>query len=128
MQQIYTQSGFKDVTETDWFYPYVARANSTAVFDGIYTEEFDGNKIITRDEMAAILYRLAKKSGRSFNQVETPYVFFDRDDIGEYAREAVKKLQTSGVLHGTGNRMFEPKIGLTRAEAAQAVYNTLKIK
>lgn len=128
MEQIYTQSGFKDVTEADWFYAYVARANSAAAFDGIYTEEFDGDKIITRDEMAAILYRLAKKSGCSFNQIETPYVFFDRDDIGEYAREAVKKLQTSGVLHGTGNRMFEPRIGLTRAEAAQAVYNTLKIK
>lgn len=128
IDQIYIQSGFNDVNDTDWFYPFVARANAAAVFDGIYSESFDGNKTITREEMAAILYRFAKKGGLSFVQVEAPYTFFDRDDISSYAQEAVKKLQTSGALHGKGGRMFEPKEGLTRAEAAQAVYNMLRLK
>ena len=48
--------------------------------------------------------------------------FADSKDISEYAKEAVKSLQMSGIINGDENECFNPNRNLSRAEAAKVIF------
>ena len=52
--------------------------------------------------------------------------FADSSAISDYAKAAVAQLYIKGVVSGIGNNLFAPKLNVTRAEAAQIIYNVLK--
>jgi len=110
---------FADVLENDWFYPYVSKAYSSGIINGVTDLFFGTGYEITREEMAAILYRTAFNTEEEHNAEP---VFSDKDNISEYASEAVAVLSNMGIINGKGNGMFEPKDSATRAEAAKVIY------
>lgn len=118
-------SSFADVKEGAWYYKYVASAEKwgLAVGDG---ENFGIGKPMTREEMATFLYRAAQIA-----KIELPEAggleFADADEIAAYAREAVSVMQKMGIISGTDENMFAPKMNCTRAMAAKVVYELLNI-
>ena len=78
--------------------------------------------------MAVICKRIADKTGLKTEKAAVRE-FADIDEISEYAKDAVESLQMSGIINGDENGCFNPKISLSRAEAAMAVcgiYNLME--
>ncbi len=112
---------FADVSENDWFAPFVTKAAGLALVNGSGTG-FAPNNNITREDAAVILYRLITKN----QTVSGTHSFGDGQDIASYAAEAVSALAANGIISGSGNNMFNPKSNLTRAEASKLIYGALK--
>lgn len=115
---------FVDVPKDFWAYEYVKTAYSNGVILGKSDDAFDGDAVITRQEMAAILYRAAQNVGKTLSDYESAkdYRFKDDAAIDDYAKESVYVLRRDGVINGVGDDMFAPLDIATRAEAAQMVY------
>lgn len=115
---------FVDVPKDFWAYEYVKTAYSNGVILGKSDDAFDGDAVITRQEMAAILYRVAQNVGKTLSDYESAkdYRFKDDAAIDDYAKEPVYVLRRDGVINGVGDDMFAPLDIATRAEAAQMVY------
>lgn len=109
---------YDDVLETDWFADYIRRAALKGLIKGS-NGLFNPNEIITRQDAAVIIFRglpSLEKGDAQFN---------DKDDIADYALEATGALAKEKLIKGMGNNLFSPLTSLTRAQAAQLVYNIL---
>lgn len=115
---------FGDVSADSWAYEYVKKAFAANIINGKDGNVFDGDAVITREEMAVILHRAALKKNIILSDYEDARDFTFRDDgqIDEYAKQAVYVLRNDGVINGVGDDMFAPKQTATRAEAAQMIY------
>lgn len=111
---------FSDVNESDWFYTYVSEASAYGLVSGLGDGIFDPYANIKREDAALIVYRLLDALGRAPIGSK---VFSDRSEISAHARSAISALGSSGIVSGTGNGSFKPKDFITRAEAAQLLYN-----
>lgn len=117
------ECGFSDVNKSDWFAPYVASAIKLGAVNGISETLFGSGESITREQLFAIVYRFAAKCGIDFS-ADSVYIPFDDDgDVSEYAKEAVSKLASFGIISGDENNFVNPGASCTRAEAAKILYN-----
>ena len=110
---------FSDVTESDWYHPYVSVAAGAGIIQG-YDGSFNPNSHITREDAAVIIYRLSALLGENYYGTVS---FADLDSVSIYALTAVRGLGNAGIINGDANFRFNPKSNLTRAEAAQLIYN-----
>lgn len=111
---------FTDCNPQDWSYPYIAAAHSRGLVQGTGAE-FGKNSYITRQDAAVMTYRFMDSPAAAENGTE----FTDSSDISDYALEAVLSMTAAGVIKGVGDGKFEPKNNMTRAQAAQMLYNVL---
>lgn len=103
---------FDDVSENDWFAPFVKKGVMCGLVNGAGSL-FMPNGEIKREDAALIIYRLLEdKIG------EENMSFDDEENISDYAKEAVKKLAGAKIINGMGDGTFAPKMTLTRAQAA----------
>ena len=93
------------------------------MIQGIGDKMFGIGMPITREDMATILWNGISKKVTA----EKGKKFADDDDISDYAKEAVVMLRRIGIVEGSGNNMFAPKLNATRAEAAAMLYRTLLV-
>lgn len=115
-------SSFTDVASSSWYAPYVNAAVSAGIISGYSDAEFGVGDFITRQDVAVILNRIYKitSSGNTLS-------FSDSNDISDYAKEAVEKLSSAGIINGSDGK-FMPKSNCTRAEAACMVYRIMSLK
>lgn len=109
--------------QSGWFAPYVAAAENKKITAGIGDGLFGTGMEITRQDMALMLYRMIKDAGLDVSTAE--YNFTDKDQIADYAKEAVFALKNIGVISGYDDDSFQPEGSTTRAEAAVLLYKTL---
>ena len=112
--------GFADVPPEEWYAAYVASAANAGIVQGVTAQAFAPNQPITRQEMAEMLYRILKPD-LSDGAAADGIAFADIETVDLWAREAVEALGQNKILLGE-NGFFIPFQNLTRAEAAQAVY------
>lgn len=116
-----TGIGFYDVAQTHWCYQYIRTLSSNDIVHGKADGTFDTEGLITREDMAVMLYRAAECVGTTLiNERES--AFSDGDSIADYAQSAVNALYAAGILNGTDGNRFAPTDNATRAEAAQLIY------
>jgi len=115
---------FSDVAESSWMYPYVATAAENGFVNGYDDNWFGASDAITREDFAVMILRVLNAKGENLEINEN--MFFDDDvDIAEYAKEAVYKLKSAGVINGMGENSFVPKATATRAQAAKIIASIL---
>lgn len=119
---------FSDVPSSDWAYEYINSAVASQIISGVSQSEFGYGKGVTREDMAVILFRLAKINGLEVDENLDIDPFKDHDNISDYAREGVYVMRKTGVINGFGNGDFRPKATLTRAEAAKVICEMLRVK
>lgn len=115
-------SSFNDVKEGEWYYPYVACAEAYGFFDGIYSGSFGPDVNMSREDMAALAYRVSASSGLILPKKTAADDFSDSSSIVSYAAEGIKAMQQAGIINGVGNGMFEPKADVSRAQSAKIIY------
>lgn len=114
------ETAFTDCAPQDWSYPYIAAAHSRGLVQGT-GGEFGKISFITRQDAAVMTYRFMGSPSAAENGTE----FTDSGDISDYALKAVLSMTAAGVIKGVGDGKFEPKNNMTRAQAAQMLYNVL---
>lgn len=112
---------FEDVTDADWFLPFVSKALAQRLIMGD-NGKFMPNENITRQDACVILYRALKNKGFLLSKTNS---FIDFDMISDYAQTPVSALYSAEIVSGIGEGLFEPLRNLNRAEAFQLIYNTL---
>ena len=111
-------ASFTDVASGEYYTNAVAWANANGIVTGYGNGKFGPNDTITREQLAAILYRYAqfKKFGTSASADLNSYV--DAQSVSSYAVPAVQWACGAGIVNGkTGNKL-DPKGSATRAEVA----------
>jgi len=111
---------FADVPEDAWYYNDIKTAYSLGIINGADENHFGTGGLITRQDMAAILFRTAEKLGKEFGKDDE--VFGDDNAIAEYAKNAVYSLKYEGIISGMGDGIFAPLENATRAQAAKMIY------
>ena len=113
---------FSDVKESDWYYNYVKVARSMGITEGNEMNCFEPDKNITRQEMAAMVYRALSKLGRLREFDGDNDAFLDDGDISLWAKEAVGYMKAAGIISGMGDNMFKPLDNAQRAQAAVIIH------
>lgn len=121
-----TEIKFKDVLPENWYYGVCQSAFGFGIINGISEDMFGSGIEIKRQDMAAILYKAAIKSGVSFEKIRENVAFSDRNDISDYAEKAINTLYEAGVINGY-DEIFAPKRSAKRAEAAKMLYEIYKL-
>ena len=94
-------------------------AYKVGIVKGLTETHFGGDRIVTREQAAALLYRYASlQAGFADTTDENTDYFADSDRISPYAKKAVSYAAQKGWLSGRENRMACPESVLLRCEAA----------
>ena len=116
---------FNDTPKGEWFTPYVNIAYENGICNGMGDGSFGTGQVITRQDMATILYNTLKGAG--FVGKVDKLTFSDSASVSDYAKEAVSALVSKGAINGVGDNMFDPLGAATRAQAAKMIYGVLDI-
>lgn len=113
-------TGFSDVDNGAYYADAVKWASGKEIVGGYADGTFAPNRAITREQLAAILYRYAKASGADVSVGEDTNLLSYKDfqSVGQYAVPALQWAVGSGLIGGTTNAMLSPKGTATRAQAA----------
>ena len=114
-----------DVSQDDWYYPYIAKGLEMGVTTGISETEFGTGNYITREDMAVMSTRALAVVKRTLSQTENEKTFTDEGQISGYAVDSVKVMQQCGVIGGYADGTFGPQQNATRAEAAKIICGIL---
>ena len=110
---------FTDIKATDYFYNAVLWAAENKIVSGVSETGFAPNDSITREQLAAILYRYAAYKGYDVTQGGMAVrEFSDYEKISSYARSSVAWAVNAGIVSGKGNNTLDPGGVATRAEVA----------
>lgn len=119
----YKDQNFKDVKSGMYYSPYIAWANKVGIVSGVGQEKFAPDKELTREEMAVMMTKFLKVSGKNLNAKGKTNAFKDDAKIQGWAKDSVKEMARLGLVSGMGDDNFAPKTPFTRAQVAQVLYN-----
>ena len=117
---------FSDVAPSDWFYQSVMCAYSGGIIKGISENEFGSGMNISRQDLAVIVYNAAKACSIDIPTDKQKTEFIDGGNISDYAKEAVERLQLSGIISGYEDESFKPQGNADRAEAAKIIHSLMQ--
>lgn len=111
-------SSFSDVPANEWYTDAVAWASANGIVNGTTPSTFSPLTPITREQMAAILFRYASFKGYDVGNRANLYGYTDMNQISEYALIAMQWANAEGLITGTTSTTLEPAGSATRAQVA----------
>ena len=119
-------SDFKDVDSNKWFAKAVAWAAANGIVNGYGSGLFGPNDPVTREQLAAILYRYAVYGGMTAVTLEENLgSFADTAQLSAYAIQAMNWAVGQGLINGSGSNLV-PKAQATRAQVAAIIHRYLE--
>ena len=109
---------FSDVPANQWYSAAVAWASNNNIVNGRSNSIFDPGTAVTRQELAAILYRYNNYRGLSNGNLSNLSQFTDRGYVQSYAKEAMQWAVGNGIISGTTNTTLSPNGTAIRYQAA----------
>ncbi len=111
-------AGFGDVASGQWYTDAVSWAAANGIVTGYDTGNFGPNDIVTREQMAAILYRYASYKAYGTDAQANLTSYTDAGAISGYAESAMKWANAEGLITGTTTTTLSPAGDASRAEVA----------
>ena len=118
-------SGFSDVAAGTWYTDAVAWAAQNGIVNGVSDTEFAPGDDITREQLAAILYRYAACQGYDVSQRADLSGFGDASSISGYAQEALSWAHAQGLVLGFEDGSLRPQGTASRAQIAAVLMRFL---
>jgi len=117
------KADFSDVANDLWYADAVAWAATNEIVSGYGSGRFGPDDPITREQMAAILYRYAqyKKYDVSIGETTNILSYKDAFDVSEYAIAAMQWACGAGLMQGSGGKLM-PQGDATRAQVAAILH------
>lgn len=113
---------FTDVPAREWYADAVNWAAQKGYVKGYDSSHFGPNDSVTREQLAAILWRYA---GEPTGKKAALSSFTDAGKASEYALPALRWAVQNEIIRGKGNNRLDPAGTATRAEVAQMLMNYL---
>jgi photosystem II stability/assembly factor-like uncharacterized protein len=122
---------FHDVQPDDWFKGELGAAVEAGIVNGYSNGSFKPHAYASREEMVTILQNALHYAGTDLNlnaELLTPYLdrFEDRNEISEWAKQAVAVAVKLEMIQGYADGSFKPHTNITRAEAVTMIYRMLQ--
>ena len=127
---LYRLEGSPDLSNENLGYPYadvdanayyadaVYWARQNGIVSGMSAEQFAPNNAITREQMAAILYRYAQFKGYDVSAKADLSVYTDAAQVSTYATDAMAWANGAQLITGTSQATLTPAGNATRAQVA----------
>lgn len=120
---------FEDVTQDEWYAPYIGTAYRYGIVTGRTDKIFDPNGAITRQEAAAMLARAAKLCGmdtelENYEILNSLAQFGDYISVSDWAKESMAFCYGEDILD-QNDLNARPTRAVKRCEMAQMIYNLL---
>ena len=112
------KSSFTDVAANMYYADAVAWAQANSIVTGITETTFAPDQSITREQMAAILYRYTQYKGYVVSGFSALDAYTDAAQISPYAVKAIQWANAAGLITGNTSTTINPKGTATRAEVA----------
>lgn len=122
-------NSFTDVPSNMWFTDAVIWASENGIVNGVGNNKFAPDDPITREQMAAILYRYAAKKGYDTSKTADLSTFLDGATVSSWARESLSWANAEGLINGTkaqGKIYLDPQGNATRAQVAAILMRFLQ--
>ena len=113
---------YSDVSASDYFYRQVVWATRNGIVNGYANGTFRPNIPITREQLAAILWRHAGRPSARHTTLDT---FYDSQEVSSYAVNAMAWATENHIINGRSSHIIAPQGYATRAEVAQMLKNYL---
>lgn len=111
-------TAFTDVAADQYYANAVAWAAQNGIVSGIDATTFAPNNAITREQMAAILYRYAQFKGYDVSAKADLSVYTDATQVSTYATDAMAWANGAQLITGTSQATLTPAGNATRAQVA----------
>ena len=119
-------SKFTDVPAGQWYSDAVAWAAANKIVNGYDETTFGPMNAVTREQMAAILFRYEQYKGlENVTLEENLNRFPDQNKISAYAIPALQWAVGQKIINGNANGTLDPTGTATRAQVAQIFTNLL---
>lgn len=111
---------FADVKADSYYCAAVIWAQQNGIVKRITENKFAPDENVTREQLAAIMYRYAEYKGYDVSVGESTNIlsYTDFEEISEYAIEALQYAVGSGLMKGKTESTLNPKDFTTRVEIA----------
>ena len=121
----YMGLAFSDLEAGMYYVPYVKWANENGIVLGRSDTIFDPEASITREEMAAIMYRYCEYIGMDMTPKNTVFMerYTDRNEISDWAVTYVEWAVGCGLMRGMTDHTIDPLEHASRAQVAQVIMN-----
>ena len=111
-------TAFTDVAADQYYANAVAWAAQNGIVSGIDATTFAPNNAITREQMAAILYRYAQFKGYDVSVKADLSVYTDAAQVSTYATDAMAWANGAQLITGISQTTLTPAGNATRAQVA----------
>lgn len=108
---------FADVKDGVWYAKAVAWAAENGIVTGVGNNKFDPNGKITREQMAAILFRYSDYKGYDVSRRDDFDGFPDKAKVSSWAKDAYGWAVAEKLITGNDGRL-DPQGNATRAQVA----------
>ncbi len=109
---------FADVDADAWYAAAVYWARMHGIVSGYSDELFGPDDVITREQMAAILYRYAQYKGYDTAARADLSRYTDGDQVSSWALDPILWANAEGLVNGTSDTTLSPRGSATRAQVA----------
>ena len=113
---------FTDVASGQWYTEAIRWAQANKIVEGYSAEKFGTNDPITREQMAAILYRYAQTKGYDVSAKADLSKFADSDKIGSWAVDAIAWANANKLVTGVSTTELAPQGKATREQVAAILH------
>ena len=110
-------SSFTDVTAERWFAGPVSWAAESGMVTGVGNGQFNPSGLVTREQVAVMLYRMAAYLGMDTSTQASLAGFSDKSAASSWAEKALSWAVGTGILQGAEGQLM-PQGTATRAEIA----------
>ena len=113
---------FTDLVAGQYYLDAVAWASANDIVNGVTSTTFAPNDPITREQMAAILYRYAQYKGMDTTDRGNLGSFADGNTVSPYAVEAMAWANAEGLVNGVENNRLNPTGQAFRSQVAAILH------
>ena len=115
-------SAFVDVPAGQWYTDAVNWAAANQIVKGTSATTFAPNDSITREQMAAILYRYAQYKGYDVTKNADLSGYSDNGQVSAYAKDALAWANAAKLINGVTNTTLAPQGNATRAQVSAILH------
>ena len=112
------ESGFTDVAAHQYYATAIAWAEENGIVNGTSDTTYSPDAPVTREQLAAILYRYAAYKGYDVTISADLSAFADAGEISGYAADALAWANAAGIVNGTSGTTLDPQGSAIRAQVA----------